>query len=74
MRRLFYAFLGFTDASCIAWFSLFMWAYAALGKNDSYWDRIPGGADTFFTVWLFVSIVTGIGTAWWSRRPPVTAA
>lgn len=70
MRTILYAILGFTIASVLAWGGLLTWGFLFLDPNDSYWDRTPYAADTFFACWLLLSIVAAIAAARWSRRHP----
>lgn len=67
MRTLVYAVLGFFLATVIAWGGLLAWAFLVLDPHDSYWDRNPGSADTFFICWLLAGIATAAVAARLSR-------
>lgn len=67
MKTLSYAVLGFLLATVVAWGGLLTWGLLFLDRHDSYWDRSPGSAETFFLFWLLSGIATAAAAAWLSR-------
>jgi hypothetical protein len=67
MKTLLHAVLGFLLATVVAWGGLLTWGLLFLDRHDSYWDRNPGSADTFFLCWLLSGIATAAVAAWLGR-------
>lgn len=70
MKSLAYFIAGFLIATIVAWGALFAWVRVYLGVTpaDSYWDRVPYGADTFLICWLVFSFAAAIASTRLVRR------
>lgn len=70
MKSIAYFVAGFVIATAVAWGSLYAWvrAYLGISPTDSYWDRVPYGADTFLICWLVFAVAAAIAFSRLARR------